>query len=117
MDLREPVEGGLSGLSVDGVEGLAVGGVHVGDEIVNLRLGLEEDLAERVALLRVDLDEEIGGIIEDLTEVEGLSLDLAEHLSVEPGLFNVNDSCGDSGHGGSKDGELHCRVCDSSLET
>ena len=45
LDLREPVEGSFSRLSVHVVEALTIAGVHVGDEVVNICLGLEEDLA------------------------------------------------------------------------
>ena len=45
LDLREPVEGSFSRLSVHVVEALTIAGMHVGNEVVNICLGLEEDLA------------------------------------------------------------------------
>ena len=108
IDLGEPVEGRLSSLGVDVVESLTVGGVHVGNEIINHGLGLEENLASAVALLSADLDEEISGIIESLVEVNSLSIDLAEHLAFVPRV--LEDGSGGGGKSNSEKSELHCSI-------
>ena len=77
--------------------------MHVGDEVVNFCFGLEEDLAEAIALLRTDLDEEVSGVIEDLVKVKRLSGDLTEHFVGEDRLIIFND--GSSGGGGESYGE------------
>ena len=85
--------------------------MHVGDEVVNFCFGLEEDLAEAIAFLRTDLDEEVSGVIEDLVKVKRLSGNLTEHFVGEDRLIIFNDdSSGGSGESYGEKCEFHCRV-------